>query len=395
MRVRSPRNDSLDVVRHLVTVIGPRRATSLAEAQAAAYIDGRLRRAGMRVSADTFSAPTCLGLTYALLFLLGLSTAVLTFWMPFLAVPLALCGLGLAVGDALVGPIPLFAPHRDSQNIVGTQASEKQPRWRVVILAPLDSLPSSSGIHRFTGPRRLAVLSRMTVFLLLALLALLQQVEPGGMWKYGQLVLVACLLVTVLPFPQSSGASPGGAGALAVLLAAAERLNTLHVVELWAVALGATATGNSGLHNLLARYPFPKIETLLLALETIDQGHLTYASREGVLRQRPADSLLTRIVAAIDASDPTINAEPRPYNVAPSIADPLHRRGYRALTILTHSDALERDASGESALKQIDPQSIERATRLVVGIVQYLDSDQAGADDRPQAQDDRPLATDR
>lgn len=374
MHTRSARDEVVEVSRHLLTAIGRRQATSLAEAQAAAYIDGRLRRAGMRVNADTFQAPVNAGLLYPLLALLALGTGLLTHWLPLPASLFALWLLLLALGDALIPLPPLLTPHRDSQNIIGTRASEQRPRWRVVLLAPLDSTPDRTSHNNWIAGQRMAVLGRSIALALLALVACLHAARPQEHWSYVQVLPLSYLLVTHLLLRVHIGAAPGGAGALAVLLAAAERLNALHTVELWTVALGATATGNMGLYNLLQRYPFPRSETLFLNLEALDRGQLTYATREGVLHIQGADPLLIRLAATINAADPLINVEPRPYHTAPSIAAPLRRRGYRALTLMTH---LPKDTTLtlDMPLAQIDPQVLERATRLVVGMVQHLDTE--------------------
>ncbi len=374
MHTRSARDEVVEVSRHLLTVIGRRQATSLAEAQAAAYVDGRLRRAGMHVNADTFQAPVNAGLLYPLLALLALGTGLLAHWLPLPASLFALWLLFVALSDALIPFPPLLTIRRDCQNIIGTRASEQRPRWRVVLLAPLDSAPDRTTRNNWIAGQRMAVLGRSIALALLALLAFLHAIRPHENWSYAQVLPLSYLLVTHLLLPVRIGTAPGGAGALAVLLAAAERLNALHTVELWTIALGATATGNTGLYNLLQRYPFPRTETLFLNLEVLDRGQLTYATREGVLQTQRADPLLIRLAATVDANDPLINAEPRPYHTAPSIAAPLRRQGYRALTFLTHVPA-DTDLAIDTPLAQIDPQVLERATRLVVGMVQHLDTE--------------------
>lgn len=374
MHLPSLRDDLLDVVRYLVKDIGPRRATSLAEAQAAAYVDGRLRRAGMRVSADTFRAAVHINPLYGIVPLLGVVAALLTCWFPLPSLLLALWGIGLTVGNALVPPPPFPAFRRDSQNIVGTRASEKMPRWRVVLIAPLDSVPKRTGLSQFVGAQRIAVLGQVTAFGLVALLALLQLLRPTDTWWYGLILPAVYLLLSVLFLRQDVGASPGGAGALAVLVSVAERLHPLRYVELWTVALGATATGNAGLYNLLDRYPFPRQETCVIALELLDSGQLTYASREGVLQQHTPDPLLARFAATADANDPLINIEPRPYRDAPSIAAALYTRGYRVLTVLTHQDMID-DLVPDNEMAGFDPQVLDRATRLIMGIVRQLDDE--------------------
>src|SRR6266536_3319559 len=74
--LRRLREAPQDAVNRIAGEIGARRATSLGEAQAAAYLDGRLRRAGLRVSADAFRAPAGVGWD-------GLALALLAFFGPF------------------------------------------------------------------------------------------------------------------------------------------------------------------------------------------------------------------------------------------------------------------------------------------------------------------------
>ncbi|MCG8346856.1 MAG: hypothetical protein MI924_03630 [Chloroflexales bacterium] len=378
---RTRRDESLDVVHHLMVGIGPRSATSLAEAQAAAYIDGRLRRAGMRVSAEAFTAPASFGWTYPLLAILSGLIALLSVWLPLLSLLLALLGLALVLSDGALISLPSLASHGESQNVVGTRASEKEERWRVVLLAPLDSPLQQGWFARFRGARRAAIIGRIIAFTLLALLSGLQLLDPQHpFWLYSHALPVMYLLLTQIPgaFRTKAAAKaemPGGAGALAAMLAAVERLGTLRQVQVWAVALGATATGNSGLRNFLERYPFPQDTTLFIALEMIAQGQLTYISREGVLlRQYSADPLLMQLAADADASDTRIDAEPRSYHAAPTLATLLHAEGYRPLTLMT-SATFTKPVSRDSDTTAVDQQTIERAARLFTAIVKRLDEE--------------------
>ena len=89
-----------------------------------------------------------------------------------------------------------------------------------------------------------------------------------------------------------------------------------------------------------------------------------------------SDPLLLQLVAAADADDPLIDAEPRPYTSAPALVQPLQRRGRRTLTII----GLE--ASGQPAYRgsmadtpeHVDGHALDRAVRLVVGLVKKIDA---------------------
>src|SRR5918911_1400757 len=146
--MRRLREEPLDAVSRIAGEIGPRRATSLAEAQAAAYLDGRLRRAGLRASADPFRAPSSIGADGLLIALLALVSVALYYWLPLPSLFMALWSLVIAV-VALVQPgMPLVARRRPSQNVVATRATAQSPRWRVVLLAALDSPPAIGGLRR-------------------------------------------------------------------------------------------------------------------------------------------------------------------------------------------------------------------------------------------------------
>jgi hypothetical protein len=81
-------------------------------------------------------------------------------------------------------------------------------------------------------------------------------------------------------------------------------------------------------------------------------------------------------VAAADADDPLINAEPRPYASEPALVWQLHHTGRRTLTII----GLE--ANGQPAYRgsmadtpeHVDGQALDRAVRLVVGLVKKIDA---------------------
>jgi hypothetical protein len=372
MAGRLVRNEAHGVLEHLLAQVGPRRATSREEATAAAYINGRLRGAGLKVSTDRITSARQRSVVPPLLALLAIAAALISFWMPLLSLCAALCILCLLLVDSLVAPLPILAPRRESQNIIATRAVQgsggmlpRAPRWRVILLAPLDSLPFEGGLRTLASNHRGALLARLAaVAAITAITAWLTFYGPT-LWLL-QLIPVAYLLIYIVIYllPARTATRDGAAGALAALFEAAHQLHNLQTVELWAVALGSTTTDNSGLHNLIVRYPFPRERTLFIDLAAITSGQLSYSTREGGLRLRPADPLLLRMAAAADAADPAIDAEPRPYYTDGSLAAPLLAAGYRVLTLRTHPRPSDTS---------IEPQALERTARLVVGIVRQLE----------------------
>jgi hypothetical protein len=383
--LRRLREDPVEAVNRLAGDIGARAATSLGEAQAAAYLDGRMRRAGLRVSADAFRAPAGPGWDGVVLALLAIAGVGIYYWLPLPALALALVNLAIAaVGLARPGA-PLLGRRRASQNVVATRALTTTPHQRVVLLAPLDSPPVSARLARMLGTGMRPAIGRGVACVLIALLAAaaLPDLPLGvrrAVWLAQALPAAYLALLASLDLWAARARTTLGAinhaGALAVLLTSADDLNALQHTELWAVGLGATSS-SAGMADLLRRYPFDRDTTLFIGIESIGSGRLSYVTREGQLPQYTADAELLRLVAATDAADPLIDAEPRAYRAEPTLARPLHRTGRRALTIAG------LDAEGYPALRgsasdtpeQSEPQLLDRAIRLVVGLVKQIDSD--------------------
>jgi hypothetical protein len=310
---------------------------------------------------------------------------VLYYWLPLHSLTLAAWNLAMAVVSLLRPGAPLLARKRQSQNVIATRAIDNPPRWRVVLLAALDSPPATAALARRLTAGRRTELGRVIasgVIVLLALLALPSSGPLGLRQLLWYLQIAGALYLVLLAgleiwsaFAPSTPGAVNHAGALATLLESADSLSALSHTELWAVALGASHSGN-GLADLLRRYPFDQERTLFIGIESIGAGRVSYVTRAGILPQRASDALLLRLAAAADADDPLIDAEPRPYTSEPTLAQQIQRTGRRALTII----GLEADGrpayrgSMSDTPDQLDAQTLDRAVRLVVGLVKKIDS---------------------
>jgi hypothetical protein len=344
-----------------------------------------LRRAGLRVSADAFRAPRSSGLDGPLLALPALAGVALYYRLPLPSLLLLLSGLIVAIVRYWRPETALIVRWRQSQNVVATRAAESAPRRRVVLLAPLDTPRAMGKWVRLLADDmrphlgRLIAYSLLLLFALLALSATMPFEARRALW-FAQFAPAAYLLALagvelwLLLAPSTPGAV-NHAGALAVLLSSAEELSTLDRTELWAVALGATSSG-AGLADFLRRYPFDREMTLFVGLESIGAGNLCYVTREGLLRERPADPQLLQLAATIDAADPLINAEPRAYRREHTSAAQLLYQGQRAMTIACFEADGETPFRGSMADTPavIDAQMLERAMRLVAGLVRQIDA---------------------
>ncbi len=366
----------LETLRYLAEEIDLRRVGGLGEAQAAGYIAGRLQRAEQQATVTSFT--TGLGHTVAV-GLIGLVAAVGSAaaamlptgdgargaqWATLLLVP-ALAALlwGEVEGPGLLGQV---IGSRGSQSVIGVRAavsSARPSRTRVVLTAPLDSAP------RLPSRRMLLLLLQLLglAFGLFAALLVFQQAAL----RWAILGVSLLLLVTALALLGRrlfDGPRPAilGAGELAVLVAIAEELGELQQVELWTVALGAVSAGDAGIRHLLDRYPFGA-DTCFINLHHMTAGQPVYVTREGLLREHRSDRRLLALASDADAADVTINAEPRRIRRRTLAAIPL-RRGYRAITITSHTDS--------GGFVSPDPRTLERCVKLVVGIIRELDREE-------------------
>lgn len=376
---RRLRDNPLDAVRRVAGDIGPRPATSLTEAQTAAYFDGRLRRAGMSVGIDTFGAPVSDGWDATIIAVCMLGCIAFYPWLPLVSLGLALCCL-IVSGWGVWRPYsPLLGKRSISQNVIGTRSNRQSPPWRVVLLAPLDS-------PRVVPPMLQAVAQgyRKPFGMLVASLALLCIVIVGmvvqqSAWWYVLLLPAAYVLVLVASdwIMMRMPASPGAvnhAGALAVLLSSVEALTHVDQVELWGVGLGATRS-RAGIDDLLRRYPFEPERALFIGLEGIGSNTLTFLTRERLFREQAADQLLVDAALATDAADSRIDAEPRAYKGIPTIGGWLAYRGWRTLTITCRNpdNRAPHSASADDTPDVVENDILERAVRLVVGVVNHID----------------------
>lgn len=366
----------LETLRYLAEEIELRRVGGLGEAQAAGYVAGRLQRAEQQAAVTSFSAgvghTTACGL---IVLMAALGTAAILILpreasygaTPWVAVALlAVCAL--LIWSEVEGPgwLGQMLGSRNSQSVVGVRAavgSIPLAPVRVVLLAPLDRSPQ-------LPPRLLLLLSFAALLLEAVLVVISDPVWSGvSLAAGGGAAALGGIAAAMLVRPWFPGPEPAilGAGELAALVAIAEELGELQQVELWTIALGAVSTGESGLQHLLQRYPFGA-DTCFINLHHMTGGQPVYVTREGLLRDHRSDRRLLALASAADAADVTINAEPRRIRRR-TLVTRLLRDGFRAITITTY-----RDTAGVTG---VDPRTLERAVKLVVGMIRELDQEEA------------------
>ncbi|WP_129626805.1 hypothetical protein [Candidatus Oscillochloris fontis] len=273
------RTEARLIIRHL-SEIGPRLAGSPQEATVAAFVNARLRHTGMGVSTNPLRLTPRHQRTYALAAAAGLVAALTALVLPIPALILALLGLLLLIVNQIVGPLVHMGKQLLSQTIVGNRAifcahssalGPPPPRWRVVLLAPLDTT--------MAPPSRWDLVGRVVALFVVVLAALLDLLLPARGWVLLSIPASLLLVIQILALLREPQPAPGDAdtGALATLLLSTQHLRDMQRVEVWAIAVGASALDPAGIEEVLRIYPFDPNHTLLISLEHVGSGTLHYA----------------------------------------------------------------------------------------------------------------------
>jgi hypothetical protein len=274
--VLKKRENPFEVVKKISDEIGPRPVTSIAEAQVAAFMGGRLRRAGMQVWSDPFYTHMRSGT--GAFSVAVLAAAVVIMWgnQSEYALASAIVAFLIAIITTSTRLMRIGQRQHESQNVVATQASLSPPTRRVVLLAPLDSHqpsdPLSNREARVGATAALLTFACIEFFAPLPLPELLRLIIMATPAVY--LVVAASAELWVRSQPYSPGAV-SYASALATMLTVIEDVGRLPKTEIWAVGLGGGSTG-AGLRELLKRYPFDRRATFFIGLEGIGRGSLSY-----------------------------------------------------------------------------------------------------------------------
>lgn len=374
--------EQLAAIQFLTKEIGPRPATSAAEARAAAYVNSRLRQAGLEVDLQTFRAVPTESIPRGFLYLVMAASPFVYLYSRPIALGMAILALVVFFAEQMAWPIlSAWLPGGESQNVVGTRPAAQDGRQHLVVMAHMDSGRANLLFHpRLVGHYRRFYLGALVAMALLPILMGLGWLIGDAWLWYAQLapagfVTVAFLLLLhqELAMPWVPGANDNASG-LAVLLHLAEELEGLQHTTLWLVATGSKEAGLHGARSFLRHYPFPRASTYFINLDTVGRGQLGIMVREGALLARTADPELVQLAGESESSDITVDADPRVYHASNTDAQAALARGFRALSIIALEDGRPAFRHWPNdTLENIRPELLERAARLVIGIARRLD----------------------
>lgn len=379
--------EQLATIQFLTQEIGPRPATSAAEARAAAYVNSRMRQAGMEVDLQTFRTVPTESIPRGILYLLMAAAPFVYLYSRPAALGMAVLALVVFLAEQLAWPIlSSWLPGGKSQNVVGTRPAAQDGRQHLIVMAHVDSGRANLLFHpRLAGSyHRFYLLVVLAMVLLPILIGLGWLIGEAWLW-YVQMAPTGIVVLALLLLLHQEiimrwvpGANDNASG-VAVLLNLAEELQGLQHTTLWLAATGSKEAGLHGARSFLRHYPFPRDNTYLINLDTVGHGQLGIMVWEGALLARRADPRLVELAGAAESRDITVDADPRVYHVTNTDAQIALARGFKAMSIVALEDGRPAFRHWYNDTQEnIRPELLERTARLVVGIARQLDRQEAG-----------------
>lgn len=140
--------------------------------------------------------------------------------------------------------------------------------------------------------------------------------------------------------------------------------------EVWFVATGAEEVGTVGMQAFLAKYGDEIRDALIINLDNVGAGQLSWVTEEGMARRYRANARLVGL-AKRTSREHEILVKPRVYKGLSTDATPALARGYKAMTLMAFDSAglpvnwhWKTDTSDE-----IEPEVVQRATDLVTHMI--------------------------
>ena len=140
--------------------------------------------------------------------------------------------------------------------------------------------------------------------------------------------------------------------------------------ELWFVATGAEEVGTVGMEAFLDAYGEEIKDALIINIDNVGAGQLSWVTAEGMARRYRANQRLIGLAKRV-ARERDIFVKPRVYKGLSTDATPALARGYKAMTIMgfgANGVPVNWHWSSDTSAN-VDPELIDRVTDLVTNMI--------------------------
>jgi len=382
----------LDPILEGLTALPHRSSTTAAEKRAADFLAEELKKLGLAVAVEPFTAPTTFSWIYFILYG-GFALAILIhYFSPDLGGLIAVIFAALFAAEQLTwwSPLSYLVPRGPSQNVLGRLEPEAGDHL-LILVAHYDTsktaLAFSPGTVRYLRPLFLVSL----LMIVTALLGIGVDVIGGidhRTWTGLDYLLLAPLLYflygaglmlerEVRGQPVQGAADNASGVAVAVELASRiKEAGGLNGWKVWLLLTGCEEVGMAGMSAFLKAHgrELDKTRTVFLNFDNLGQGRITYVTNEGMLKRFPADPELLRLAGEISRQEPFEDVQGRPFNALTLDTLVPRARGFRVLSFMSlnehgvpwpwhwHDDVLEN----------VDREDLDRAAEFAWNLIQRL-----------------------
>ncbi|MGV8084030.1 MAG: M28 family peptidase [Coriobacteriia bacterium] len=140
--------------------------------------------------------------------------------------------------------------------------------------------------------------------------------------------------------------------------------------EVWFVATGAQETGTWGMQEFLSAYGPELRDALIINIDSVGAGQLSWVVAEGMGRRRQASSRLTGLARRVSREEQIV-VKPKAYRGLSTDTYPALMRGFKAMSIMAF-DARGLPANWHwrtDTIDEIEPDLLDRAVKLVAEMV--------------------------
>ncbi len=380
---------SKEILEKLASDIGPRGAGQEGEAEAASYLRQKFSQLGFQVEEQNFKSISTYSYLYLFYFLFIIFSAVISFFMPFLAVIVSLFISLLFIFELQTfSLIQRFFPQVKSQNIIAKQEADGLPARKIVFLAHYDSAKSSLSFKpgMVESFEISFFLTKIAVFAVafFNLVNFFWSVLEGtrNFYILGLISIPAIyLLVPVfylihrelfLDFiPGANDNASGVAALMGIAKAISEEPKTNN--EFWLVATGCEEAGNVGMLRFLNKYKDLLLDAYFINFDNLGEGKLKYIIEEGMLIGLKANPELIRS-ASRTVYEEGLNIRRKKYRMLTTDATPAIARKFKAMSVMAFNKKgiLPNLHWPTDTIEKIDFKNIEDAVHFGQKIIKYL-----------------------
>ena len=142
--------------------------------------------------------------------------------------------------------------------------------------------------------------------------------------------------------------------------------------EVWFVALGSEQAANGGMRAFMREHAQELRGSIIINLESLGAGHLSYVSKEGIFQPRKPSSRLKRYlrkaaeITGLHLNDAAIDWRESPATIA-------LRNGLQGMTIAGMDGSIPADMNqGDDVVENIDAQQLEQAADFILEVVKSV-----------------------